>query len=372
MIRQKPPAYRTTNWHDDNTALARRGSLSIWFDPETQWLAKPTGKRGRQPVFTGAAIQACLTLKALFGLPLRQSTGMLASLLDLAGLDWPVPDFSTLSRHQKTLTVHIPFRPGTGALHLLIDSTGVKAEGDGAWLARKHGPSKARDWRKVHLGIDAQTLEIRAIEGTGSRIGDAPILPGLLDQIPDDQPLGIVTADGADDTRACHAAIAARGAAAVIPPRRNGKPWKERRAGAAVRNDALRSCRRLGRAIWKRWTGYHRRSLAGPRCAVSSSWVNASCLGTSTAKWPSFRSGQPSSTASPLSGRRSRSAQDRSVRGKGNCGHKVICATMPQNAPDRSSGSKLRVGPSFSTESAHYRRPPGALEPVFRAVGMTR
>jgi hypothetical protein len=131
--------------------------LAIWFDPETQWQAAPTGKRGRQPVFTDAAIQTCLTLKALFGLPLRQTTGMVASLLELAGLDWAVPDwavpdFSTLCRRQKGLTVQIPYRPSSGALHLLIDSTGVKAEGDDEWLAKKHGPSKPRDWRKVHLG----------------------------------------------------------------------------------------------------------------------------------------------------------------------------------------------------------------------------
>ena len=114
----------------------------------------------------------------------------------------------------------------------------------------------------------AATLEIRAIEITGSRVGDAPVLPDLLNQIPEDQPIDRVTADGAYDTRACHAAIAARGAAAVIPPRKNGKPWKEPTAGAMVRNDALRSCRRFGRAIWKRWTGYHRRSLiaAKMRC----------------------------------------------------------------------------------------------------------
>jgi hypothetical protein len=262
MSRPKPPTYRTTNWHDDNAALARRGSLAIWFDPLTQWLAAPTGKRGRQPLFTDAALRTCLTLKALFGLALRQTAGLVVSLLELAGLDWPVPDVSTLCRRQKTLTVRIPCRPSTGALHLLIDSTGVKAEGDGEWLAKKHGPSKPRDWRKVHLGIDAETLEIRAIGITGSRVGDAPILPDLLEQIPDDQPLGIVTADGACDTRTCHAAIAARGAAAVIPPRKNGRPWKAHTAGATVRNEALRSCRRLGRAIRKRWTGYHRRSLA--------------------------------------------------------------------------------------------------------------
>ena len=191
----------------------------------------PTGKRGRRPVFTDAAIQAYLTLKAVFGLPLRQTTWMVASLLELAGLDWPVPDFSPLCRRQKTLTVRITYRPGRGALHLLIDSTGVKAEGDGEWFAKKHSPSKPRDWREVRLGIDAETLEITAIEVTGSRIGDAPVRPDLLDQIPVDQPIGIVTADGAYDTRACHAAIAARGAATVIPPRKNGKPWGEHTAG---------------------------------------------------------------------------------------------------------------------------------------------
>ena len=225
------------------------------------WLAEPSGKRGRPATFTDAAIQACLTLKVLFGLPLRQTTGLVESLLKLAGLDWSVPDFSTLSRRQKGLNVAIPYRPSTGALHLLIDSTGIKAEGEGEWFAKKHGPSKPRQWRKVHLGIDANTLEIRAIEVTGSRVGDAPMLPELLDQIPADQPIDKVSADGAYDTRACHTAIAARDACAVIPSRKNARPWLENTPGAKARNETVRSTRRLGRAIWRRWSGYHRRSL---------------------------------------------------------------------------------------------------------------
>ena len=261
MSRPTPPTYRTTNWRSYNAALKQRGSLLIWFDPETVWLAAPTGKRGRSATFTDAAIQACLTLKALFGLPLRQTTGLVASLLELAGLDWPVPDFSTLCRRQKGLRVAIPYRRRTGALHLLIDSTGIKAEGEGEWFAKKHGPSKPRQWRKVHLGIDADTLEIRAIEVTGSRVGDAPMLPELLHQIPDDQPIGKVSADGAYDTRGCHAAIAARSACAVIPARKNARPWLENTPGAQARNETVRSTRRLGRAIWRRWSGYHRRSL---------------------------------------------------------------------------------------------------------------
>lgn len=82
-----PPTYRTTNWRSYNAALKQRGSLLIWFDPETVWLAEPSGKRAPSATFTDAAIQACPTLKALFGLPLRQTTGLVASLLELAGLD---------------------------------------------------------------------------------------------------------------------------------------------------------------------------------------------------------------------------------------------------------------------------------------------
>jgi len=67
-------------------------------------------------------------------------------------------------------------------------------EGEGEWNARKHGGPKRRLWRKIHIGIDEQTLKIRAIEVTSSSIGDAPILPDLLNQIPPDQELGSVTA----------------------------------------------------------------------------------------------------------------------------------------------------------------------------------
>ncbi|SFH17211.1 Transposase DDE domain-containing protein, partial [Phaeobacter italicus] len=136
------------------------------------WHALPTGKRGRQPEFSDAAIQICLTMKVLFGMPLRQTTGFVESLLRLAGLDWKVPDFSTLCRRQKTLNVAIPYRGGSGPLHLLIDATGIKAEGEGEWNARKHGGSKKRLWRKLHLGMDEETLEIRAVGVTTSNIGD--------------------------------------------------------------------------------------------------------------------------------------------------------------------------------------------------------
>ncbi len=136
--------YKTKNWPSYNTALKQRGSLSIWFDPEMVWVPPPNGKRGRQQSFSGAAIQACLSLKVLFGMPLRQTTGFVQSLLRMVGLDWAAPDFSTLSRRQKTLNVNLPYRGRTGPLSLLVDSTGVKSEGEGEWNARKHGGPKRR------------------------------------------------------------------------------------------------------------------------------------------------------------------------------------------------------------------------------------
>lgn len=217
MSRPDRLRYKTTNWRDYNAALKRRGSLTIWLDPQVQWVAMPSGRRGRQRVFSDAAIQTCLTTKVLFGMALRQTTGFVESLLQLMGLDWKVPDFSTLIRRQKTLVVDIASRRSSDPLHLLIDSTGIKVEGEGEWHARKHGASSRRIWRKIHLAIDERTLEVCAVEVTSSNVGDAPMLPELLDQIPKDREIASVTADGAYDTRKCHDAIAGRRADAVTP-----------------------------------------------------------------------------------------------------------------------------------------------------------
>ena len=119
MSRPILPAYKTRNCPAYNEALKRRGSLAIWFDPAMTWEAAPTGKRGRQPDYSDAAIQTCLTMKVLFGMALRQTTGLAESLLRLIGLDWDVPDFSTLSRRQKTLKVtREPPIPETVSLHI--------------------------------------------------------------------------------------------------------------------------------------------------------------------------------------------------------------------------------------------------------------
>lgn len=260
MTRPDPIRYRTNNWKSYNEALKRRGSLLIWLDKDMTWLAPKAGGNGRPPVFSDASVQFCLMVKVLFGLPLRQTTGMVASILSMAGLDWPVPDFSTLSRRQKRITVQISNRRASGPLNLLVDSTGIKFLGDGEWLARKHGTQRRRQYRKVHLAMDTATGDIRAVEFTSSDKGDSPVLPHLLDQIPPDEQIGTVTGDGAFDTRRCHSAILERGGTAIIPTRKNGRRWREDCPAAKARNEILKATQRLGRATWKRWSGYHARS----------------------------------------------------------------------------------------------------------------
>ena len=145
-----------------------------------------------------------------------QATGPFAQE-GLIDLDGAAPNFSTPSRHRKTLKVNIAYRGSQGPLHLLIDSTGIKVEGKGEWNARKHGGIKRPaprflepmakswlDWRQIHIGIDEQTLEIRSAEFTTSDVDDGPIPPEWLSQIPVDQEIARVTADGACDTRKCH------------------------------------------------------------------------------------------------------------------------------------------------------------------------
>ena len=119
--------------------------------------------------------------------------------------------------------------------------------------------------------MDTATSDIRAVEFTPGRDGDSPVLPDMLDQIPEDEEIGTVTADGAYDTRRCHSAILARGAVPIIPIRKNGRLWREDCPAAIARNETLRATRHYGRAFWKRWTGYHARSRieAKMRCLKS-------------------------------------------------------------------------------------------------------
>jgi hypothetical protein len=131
----------------------------------------------------------------VFHQPLRKTEGLVGSLLELMGLDLPVPDHSTLSRRSRTLTVALQAQSASGPVHLLVDSTGVKLSGPGEWLVEKHGSQRRRAWRKLHLGADASTGTIVASTLTSKDVDDGAELEALLDQV--EAPLATLTADGA-------------------------------------------------------------------------------------------------------------------------------------------------------------------------------
>lgn len=251
--------YQTKNWREYNQALKARGSLTVWFEPDMQWQPPTSGKRGRSQSYSDAAIQCCLTLKVLFNLALRQTVGLVQSLIKLSGLSWKAPDFSTVCRRQKDLDVQVPYTPCKEGLHLLVDSSGMKFLGEGEWKTKKHGAERRRQWRKVHIGIDESNLQIRAIVVTTNEVGDSPVVPELLAQIPKDEAIESLTGDGAYDTETVYRACHDRQIMPVVPPRKRARLRKG--AVFARRNEAIKACRQLGRSVWKDWSGYHRRSL---------------------------------------------------------------------------------------------------------------
>lgn len=180
----------------------------------------------------------------------------------LLSTDVAVPCYSTLSRWQAGLAVALDAPAAAEPLHLVVDGTGLKVFGDGEWKARQHGVSKRRTRRKVHLAVDQATGYVRAAATTTNSISDGQVLPSLLEQV--EQAVCQVSADGGYDRRTCYEAIAGRGARAAIPPRRGARIWQHgnRKEERLARDENLRRVRAVGRARWKRESGYHRRSLA--------------------------------------------------------------------------------------------------------------
>lgn len=263
--------YLVRNWKEYNEALVNRGRVTFWITEEAveKWEeereAKP--KRGRPKAYSSVAIEASLTAREVFRLPLRQTEGFLASILAKLGAKVKAPDYSTLSLRAKTLPVIIRVRSlRKEPLHIVVDSTGAKVYGEGEWKVRQHGWSKHRRWKKLHIGVDEHTGDILLGEVTGNDTADCEMLDALLAQLSSSKTeIAQVSADGGYDRRRCYDALSKRKVRCIaIPPQHNAKIWRHgNRHGTPHPRDAnLRRIRAVGREQWKRECGYHRRSLA--------------------------------------------------------------------------------------------------------------
>jgi hypothetical protein len=178
--------HKVTNWAEYDAGLRTRGSLTVWFSEEAieGWCAEARIGRGGQRTCSNLAIATALTL--------RQTEGLIGSILALLGLDLAVPDHSTLSRRGETLEVARP-KAGEKPVHLLVDSTGLRLCGPGGWLEEKHGSKRRRAWKVLHLGTDAGQIVTSLL--TGRDADDGSQVGPLLDRV--DGSVTSFTGDGA-------------------------------------------------------------------------------------------------------------------------------------------------------------------------------
>jgi hypothetical protein len=256
--------HRVTNWAAYDAALRQRGSLTVWFADAAiaAWEAEPHTTRGGQPFYSALAITTALTLRAVFRLALRQTEGLIGSILHLLGLDLAVPDHSTLSRRAETLEVPQPrSSSGPGPVHLLVDSTGLRRCGPGEWLVEKHGSGTRRSWRKLHIGVDADTGRIVAAALTTNDVDDGSQVGPLLDQI--GGPVASFTADGAFDRDDVYGEVAARypDAAVIVPPRSSAVLSDTADTVPTQRDRHIEAIAEHGRMGWQKASGYNWRAL---------------------------------------------------------------------------------------------------------------
>ena len=257
--------HRVTNSAAYDAALRQRGSLTVWFTDEAvaAWKAEPRTTSGGQRWYSPLAILTALTLKAVFRLALRQTEGLIGSIIHLLGLTLAVPDHSTLSCRTKTLEVPRPRPRKDGEpLHLLVDSTGLQLCGAGEWLIEKHGTKTRRSWRKLHIGLDADTGQIVAAALTAKEVDDGAEVGLLLGQVTG--AVASFTGDGAYDQEGVSTAVAERypEAAIIVPPRSTAVPSETAETAPTQRDGHLHSIAVHGRAAWQKASGYTKRARA--------------------------------------------------------------------------------------------------------------
>ena len=259
--------YRIRNWKEYNQSLVNRGSITFWFsnDAIEKWYSvERTDKPGRPETYSDDAVRCGLMIKAVFRIALRALQGLVTSLIKILGLDLMCPHYSVFSRRAKELQIPVRklLKPGE-KLNVIFDSTGVKVFGEGEWKVRKHGYSKRRTWRKVHVGMCADSGQVVVSAMSSNNVSDEEAMIQMMCAL-EGIPLGDVYGDGAYDTIDCREVIFDLGGRQIIPPDKNAKVQKKSTIPALNERDAaIRRIEELGldgRAEWKKEIGYHSRS----------------------------------------------------------------------------------------------------------------
>lgn len=257
--------YKLENWSLYNQSLKNRGKITIWLSDDVQsgWYHTKPKLPGGEIQYSDSCIEFCLILRHLYHLPYRQTEGFVEDLLTLTKIELKVPSYSQIQRRSGTLNVDIRIRKKSKApIDVVIDSTGLKVYGEGEWKVRKHGSSKRRTWRKLHMGSDGKDLEILSVVLTGNEVDDAEAGIDVMKEITEKEEVKTVAGDGGYD-KAKFRKCLSTDITQLIPPQENAVLSAKWNGSILEQRDAaINRIATIGRKEWKKENGYHIRSLS--------------------------------------------------------------------------------------------------------------
>lgn len=268
-------SYKVRNWSKYNKSLVQRGSLSIWFSEKSikEWFYDGKRKHGGVKIYSDIAILTGLILKEVYKSTYRACQGMVESILKLLGInELSCPNYTTLCRRAKTLNVKLKNNVNTKEnVCVLVDSTGIKVQGETEWYAKKHKKLQRQKWKKLHIAIDHSSQQILGVKTTDSYVHDATHFADVIDTIDSNIKIETIIGDGCYSLHTSHNYAQNKGAKLIAPPHRNSRKKAENsdyrhKPETPMRDAAIDYVRQFdtfedGLCAWKKENDYHRRSL---------------------------------------------------------------------------------------------------------------
>lgn len=261
-------SYNKRDWNAYEEGLRNRGDLTIWFceDAVSAWNHCDNGnrKRGRQRQYSDLAIETSHTIGLVYKQALRQTEGLMRSIVQLMKLDLAIPDHTTLSRRSRRVLLRKKALPKSkGSVVIIVDSTGLKVVGEKEWMSHKHGTRQRKVWRKLHLCINEDGDILSAtltnhIESDTGQVGN--LLKGIED------PISEFIGDGGYDSPSTYQALEVhekrsnqnRPIKVIIPPNTGFQEAKD--TDSAQRLSNIHLIEEKGKLSWQNQMDYGRRA----------------------------------------------------------------------------------------------------------------
>ena len=272
---------KVRNWKEYNKSLKKRGTIIFSFDQKYLLDLYYSGKqkRGGKRKYSIAMYEYLLNIKVLFRLPWRATIGLAEELLKkaLPGKQITVPDYAHASREVNKLKLKVKQYAAQNltGMEIALDSTGIRIYKSSDWHQSRHGVNNDHHsmdkWRKIHIAMDLDTMQIQGMEYTPSTVNDCEVVSELSKSV--HGKVKSVRADGAYDTKETYKIINGWGAKPIIPPNAGSKMQDELKRKPKIkvtyllpRDAAINAIKKHndfyeGIRQWKIANNYHRRSL---------------------------------------------------------------------------------------------------------------